>query len=365
MDRKLRVAILGGGGILAAHAPGYTRLTEICDVVAVAETNTALHARICELLKKDVPIYDDYNKIFELDGIDAVDVILPHFLHRDAVLKAAKKGIHVLCEKVMARNVYECQEMIDACAEAKVELVICHDRRYAGDWVTLKKVIDSGDLGEILFWKLEHNQNVVFPEGTWVRTVDGLGGGAIMSCLTHQIDALRWYGGEIDKVECMTKIVPSRMEGETIGVVTAQMKSGALALLSINWHTQSHSWGGDVKNGLWYEFNHVTGTRGEAYFMHGKGTFVKLYEDKSKTFEYDMKGSGEFVKINADYDISGHQKCIEEFVKKARGEEAVILTPGSDTIKTVEVAEAAYISEKSGKAVILPITPTQWSQRPY
>lgn len=86
-----------------------------------------------------------------------------------------------------------------------------------------------------------------------------------MSCLTHQIDALRWYGGEIDKVECMTKIVPSRMEGETIGVVTAKMKSGALALLSINWHTQSHSWGGDVKNGLWYEFNHVTGTKGEAH----------------------------------------------------------------------------------------------------
>ncbi len=46
------------------------------------------------------------------------------------------------------------------------------------------------------------------------------------------------------------------MEGESIGAVLAKMRTGALALLSINWYTQSHH----SKNGLWYEFNHVTGT---------------------------------------------------------------------------------------------------------
>ena len=365
MEGKLKVAILGGGGILTAHAPGFNRLSDVCEVVAVAERDPSRHAQICEWLKKDVPIYDDYNTVLDLPGIQAVDIILPHHLHMDATVKAAERGLHVLCEKVMARNVYECQKMIDACKQANVALVISHDRRYAGDWVTLKKIVDSGELGRILFWKLEHNQNVVFPEDAWVRKVDQLGGGAIMSCLTHQIDALRWYGGEIDQVTCMTSVEKSRMEGECIGAVTAKMQSGALALLSINWYTQSHSWAGEVKNGLWYEFNHVTGTKGEAYFMHGKGTFKKIHDAGDKLFEYDMQGGGEFVKVEPEIDISGHQKCVEEFVKAARGEASIILTPGTDTIKTVEVAEAAYLSQAMGKTVSLPITPTPWSERAY
>ena len=365
MTGKLNVAILGGGGILTAHAPGFTRLPDLCEVVAVAEPDHSQHDRIRELLEKDVPIYDSYDEVLELPNLHAVDIILPHHLHLDATLKAAARGLHVLCEKVMARNVYECRQMIDACEKAGVALVITHDRRYAGDWVTLKKIVDSGDLGEILFWKMEHNQNVIFPENAWVRHVDQLGGGAIMSCLTHQIDALRWYGGEIDQIACMSIIEKERMAGEVIGTVSAKMSSGALALLSINWYTQSHDWSGNVKNGLWYEFNHVTGTKGEAYFMHGKGTFLKLHDSPGEVFSYDMQGSGDFVKVEPEISITGHQKCIEEFVKEARGEKATILTPGTDTIKTVEVAEAAYISEATGQFVKLPIKPTPWNDRIY
>ena len=106
--------------------------------------------------------------------------------------------------------------------------------------MALKEIVDSGVLGEIFFWKLDHNQDVIFPEGSWVRTKDGIGGGAIMSCLTHQIDALRWYGGEVESVTCMTKVLPQRMEGELLGVMAAKMASGALAELSINWWTRSH-----------------------------------------------------------------------------------------------------------------------------
>jgi predicted dehydrogenase len=108
---------------------------------------------------------------------------------------------------------------------------------------------------------------VVFPEGTWVRTRDGLGGGYIMSCLTHQIDALRWYAGEFDCVTCMTRVTPDRMEGESLGVILATLADGALAELSINWRTRSHV----GENCLWYEMVHACGTRGEAYYMSNRG----------------------------------------------------------------------------------------------
>ncbi|GGD88744.1 Gfo/Idh/MocA family protein [Paenibacillus nasutitermitis] len=355
MSKKTKIGILGGGGILNAHAPGYTRLKDICEVI-VAEPDSNRHDHIRKLLGDNVEIVGDYTELLEREDVDAVDIILPHYLHITATLAAASAGKPVLTEKVMARNVQECDQMIEACAKAGVSLTVCHDRRYDKDWQALKNVIDSGELGEILFWKLEHNQNVIFPENSWVRSRDNLGGGAIMSCLTHQIDSLRWYGGEVESVTSMSKVEESRMEGESIGAVIARMKSGALALLSINWYTQSH----EAPNGLWYEFNHVTGTKGEAYFMSGKGTFVKIHDNQPKVFEYDMRGEGGFAKVETDNSITGHQQCIEEWVKSLRGEKAEIVTDGTDSRKTVEVAEAAYRSEETGKVIHLPIEPLPW-----
>ena len=376
MNRKVRIALLGGGGILKAHAPGYLRLKDKVEVVCAAEADQTRHQRIRELLNNpELPIYSDYNEVFARDDIDAVDIILPHFLHMDAAVKAANKGWHVLTEKVMARNTWECQRMIDAAKKNGVILMVSHDRRYAGDWVALKRIVDSGVLGRILYWRLEHNQDVIFPEGSWVRNPDGLGGGAIMSCLTHQIDALRWMGGEVNKVNCMTVAEPSRMQGECAGVITAKMESGALALLSINWYTQSHDWARKTQNRLWYEFIHVCGTDGEAYYMHDKGTFMKLRSDTDNDNEYAIRdGEKEldldeahrnFVKVEEESAITGHEKCIEEFIKAVRGEPAEILTAGEDTIRTVEVAEAAYIAAAEDTTVKLPVPQVPWEDRVY
>ena len=376
MNRKVRIALLGGGGILKAHAPGYLRLKDKVEVVCAAEADQTRHQRIRELLNNpELPIYSDYNEVFARDDIDAVDIILPHFLHMDAAVKAANKGWHVLTEKVMARNTWECQRMIDAAKKNGVILMVSHDRRYAGDWVALKRIVDSGVLGRILYLRLEHNQDVIFPEGSWVRNPDGLGGGAIMSCLTHQIDALRWMGGEVNKVNCMTVVEPSRMQGECAGVITAKMESGALALLSINWYTQSHDWARKTQNRLWYEFIHVCGTDGEAYYMHDKGTFMKLRSDTDNDNEYAIRdGEKEldldeahrnFVKVEEESAITGHEKCIEEFIKAVRGEPAEILTAGEDTIRTVEVAEAAYIAAAEDTTVKLPVPQVPWEDRVY
>jgi predicted dehydrogenase len=372
MERKLRVALLGGGGILAAHAPGFNRLPELCEVVAVAEPRESRHNEIRELLQKDVLIVRDYTDAIALPDIDAVDILLPHDLHMDAAVRAAGRGMHVMVEKVMARNMHECQAMIDACEKAGVILVVTHDRRYAGDWVALKNIVDSGDLGEILFIKMEHNQDVNPSEGSWIKTVDGMGGGCIMSCLCHQIDALRWYFGEVEKVSCMHRILPERIEGECIGAINLMMKSGALAHLNINWYTQCHNWSGSLKNGLPYEFIHVTGTLGEAYYTHRKGTFFKKnsrYSVDANIGEYGdnagINSAGDFVKVESDQSITGHAKCVEEFVKAARREPARVLTYGKDTIKTIEVAEAAYIAEATDAVVTLPIRPVPWGQRIY
>lgn len=179
-----------------------------------------------------------------------------------------------------------------------------------------------------------------------------------MSCLTHQIDGLRWYGGEVDAVTCMTKTIPERMEGEFMGMILAKMKSGALAELSINWWTRSNTGG----NSLWYEMVQVCGTKGEAYRMTGKGTFIKIHDANNRAAieKYGEEVLQNFVKVPYS-DTPGHLGCIDEWLKKLRGEKADIRTGGRECRGTVEVAEAAYLSEQQGKTIRLPISPKPWA----
>jgi predicted dehydrogenase len=355
--RKVRIGILGGGGILGAHAPGYELAGDLCEIVAVAEPDASRHARVRQLLGDAVRIEPDYHSVAAADDVDAVDILLPHDLHMPATIAAAQAGKHVLIEKVMARNVWECDRMIEACEKAGVSLTVCHDRRYHDQWRALKEVVDSGALGDIFYWKLDHNQNVAVPPGHWIRSRDCIGGGAIMSCLTHQIDALRWYGGEVRSVTCMTKVIPERMEGESLGVIAAQMASGALAQLSINWWTSSHAAG----NGLWYEMVQACGTVGEAYYMSGRGTFVLVRDDEQRRAFPQYAGGKPncFVKVERG-ETPGHVGCVREWLKLLRGEPSQISTSGRDVRGTVEVAEAACMSAESGREVALPIVPRPW-----
>jgi UDP-N-acetyl-2-amino-2-deoxyglucuronate dehydrogenase len=355
---KVRIGILGGGGILGAHGPAFAAMQDKATVVVVAEPNPAREPAIRKWFGPGVRIVGDYHEVIASSDVDAVDIILPHDLHMPATLAAAAARKPVLVEKVMARNVYECDRMIEACEKAGVSLTVCHDRRYHADWMVMKDLVDSGVLGNVFYWKLEHNQNVPFPPGHWARTKDGIGGGAIMSCLTHQIDALRWYGGEVASVTSMTHTIPARMEGEFAGIMAARMASGALAQLSINWWTRSNG----TPNGLWYELNHACGPRGEAYYMHGKGTHVLLHEHPAHPpagldAEKAMK---EFVKVESGK-WNGHVGCISEWVKSLHGEESHIVTSGREARGTVEVAEAAYRSEETGRTVSLPIEPRPWA----
>lgn len=356
----VKIGVLGCGGIFGSHMKGYSKLGERCDIVAVAEPDRGRHDKIKEWFGADVRIFDDYEDVLKIDDIEGVDIVLPHDLHMPATVAAAKAGKHVLVEKVMARNVWECDRMIEACDNAGVTLTVAHDRRYHGEWEALKTIVDSGALGEIFFWKLDHNQNVLPPPGHWIRTRDGIGGGAIMSCLTHQIDGLRWYAGDVEEVNAMTKVVPERMEGEFLGLVSARTQSGALAELSINWWTRSNT----GANALWYEMVQVCGTKGEAYRMSGRGTFVKLHDDgdEDALAVYGREALDGFVKVPTP-PHGGHEKCVIEWVKRVGGEPAEIRTDGTDCRGTVEVAEAAYLSELEGRRVRLPIEPRPWESQ--
>jgi predicted dehydrogenase len=354
-----RIGICGGGGILGAHGPAFQKIVELCTVTVVAEPDASRAEQIRSRLHPGVRIVADHRDVLADEDVDAVDILLPHHLHMPAAIEAARAGKNVLVEKVMARNVWECDRMIEAADAAGTSLTVCHDRRYDPQWRAVKDVLDTGALGEVFFLRLNHNQNVAVPPTHWIYQADCIGGGAIMSCLTHQIDACRFYGGEVASVTCMSKSHPSRMEREFAGIVTARMRSGAIAELSINWWTDAHK---DAHRNLWYEMGHVCGSGGEAYFISGRGSFVKLHDasNHDAVARYGKAALEGFVPLAPAEAGSGHDICIREWVRQLRGEPACVLTSGREARGTVEVAEAAYLSEQERRVIDLPVAPRPW-----
>ncbi|MEW6754014.1 MAG: Gfo/Idh/MocA family oxidoreductase [Candidatus Latescibacterota bacterium] len=98
MSSQVRIGILGGGGILGAHAPAFGKVADRCRVVAVAEPDPARADRIRQLLGPDVAILPHYDGVVCRQDVEAVDILLPHDLHLPATLAAARAGKHVLVE---------------------------------------------------------------------------------------------------------------------------------------------------------------------------------------------------------------------------------------------------------------------------
>lgn len=367
MADKLRVGMIGGGNVLDWHAPALLAMEDRCTVVAAAEKSPQRHERIRNTLKNPgLPIYESYEEMLEAETLDVVDVLLPHFLHMDACIQAAEHGCHVLTEKVMARNTYECRRMIEACERNHVQLGVAHDRRHQSDWVAFKKLVDSGVLGKVLVWKLECNaglgsytQNTaVQVEGNnWLGTVDSYGGGAIMGNLTHQIDGLRFFAGEFEQVYCTSLINPAvglNMQGEASGILSGTLQNGAIYRLTVDWVVRAFDWAGKMQNPLWYEMIEASGEKGDAYFIHGKGTF------------FHEKDSLEYQMVSNSGEVSGHAGLIEAFINSLLGRPSCFTSFGADSLKTVEVAEAAYIAEAEGRSVHLPLgQSTPWEERTY
>jgi predicted dehydrogenase len=122
MNKKIKLAIIGAGGISGAHAGGILKHQDKIDCVAVCDISEQnLEAR-AQQLGNSPARFQDWKKMFEKMGseIDAVDICLPHHLHAPAIFDAAAAGKHILCEKPMCINLEEADRVVAAVKKAGV-----------------------------------------------------------------------------------------------------------------------------------------------------------------------------------------------------------------------------------------------------
>ena len=191
MKKKLKVCLIGCGRAGMIHARNYAgnvrgaELIAFCDPVA-----ECLEAATSEI---EVPyVYKDYTEALKNPEIDAVIAVTPtRFLH-DLVIAAAKAGKHVFCEKPMALDEKECDEMIEACREAGVKLQLGFMRRFDKSFRRTKELIDSGAIGDVAMIK----SNTYGPSEPreWMYDVRK-SYGPVGEVNSHDFDTVRWYAG--------------------------------------------------------------------------------------------------------------------------------------------------------------------------
>ncbi|MCL2741658.1 MAG: Gfo/Idh/MocA family oxidoreductase [Oscillospiraceae bacterium] len=174
---KLRAAVVGlrmGWG----HVDSYVNLPEF-ELAAVCDLDAGLAADV-SAKSGGVPTYTDYKRMLEEVRPDVVAVATPNNLHCEMTVLAAEMGAKgIYCEKPMAVCMREARKMRDACAAKGAKLVIGHQRRVSKPYMTMKKAIDDGMVGDVYL-------------------VRGLCSGDFLSDGTHTVDSLMYLNDDSD-----------------------------------------------------------------------------------------------------------------------------------------------------------------------
>lgn len=151
----VRVGVIGTGNQGKAHIASMN--PDYCQVVAFSDIRPSNQKNTRMLLNdkfgdkaKDIKLYEDYRKLLDDKSIEMVIIALPLHLHAEAAIAALQAGKHVLCEKLMARTVMQCKQMVRAADKAKRMLAIGHQRHYSYLYANCRSLIERGDvLGDV------------------------------------------------------------------------------------------------------------------------------------------------------------------------------------------------------------------------
>jgi len=196
----VKVVIIGAGERGRIYANYALSFPECMKVVGVAEPREVQRRRMAQSHKVSFKyVFDDWRKVFEMDRFaDAVIIATPDRIHTAPAIAAAEKGYHILLEKPMAPTEKECRAIVKAVKENGVMMSVCHVLRYANYTRELKKIIDSGLLGEVI--SIQHLEPVghwhhahSFVRGNWKSSEESSPMLLAKSC--HDLDWIRYMIG--------------------------------------------------------------------------------------------------------------------------------------------------------------------------
>ena len=191
--KKVRVGMIGTGGIAGSHAAGLQKIDGV-EIVAGADVNEKALSSFAEKFGFE-QTFTDYRKMLKLKDIDAVSVCTPNFLHKAPTVAALKAGKHVIVEKPMAMNAREGQAMVDAAGSNGLVLTIGFQFRFSPQAQVIKRYAQEGGLGDIMYARVQALRRRGIPNWGVFGQKKLQGGGPLIDIGVHMIELAHYLMG--------------------------------------------------------------------------------------------------------------------------------------------------------------------------
>jgi predicted dehydrogenase len=256
---RLKIGIIGTGGISHSHVRGYKGNDDLAEIVAVADINEDRAREAAE--EWGVPKHcTDYRQILDMPDVDAVSVCTYNMAHRDPTVDALNAGKHVLCEKPMAATLDDAIAMTKAARQTDKNLMIAFHSRYGTSQIAAKRIMQSGDLGKIYYGETTTCRRRGAGGGTFERQ-ETAGVGVIADIGCYSLDtALDLLGHPKPvRVSGTTALVicpnpdskvdgswghdPERIDVEEFGAAWVRFDNGMVLVFKASWAIHGNSLG--------------------------------------------------------------------------------------------------------------------------
>src|SRR6185436_11911698 len=186
--KVVRYAVVGLGHIAqVAVLPAFAHARRNSKLVAVVSDDRTKRRELTRRYRLEHAFsYEQFESC--LREVDAVYIALPNSMHAEYTVRAAKAGVHVLCEKPMAVTVRECQQMIAACRQARVKLMIAYRLHFETVNLSAMDLARRGELGDLKFFTSSFSMTVRRGD---IRTKREYGGGTLYDIGVYCINAAR------------------------------------------------------------------------------------------------------------------------------------------------------------------------------
>lgn len=290
----MNILLLGGNGFGFVHAESYRKLGYDFSVFSRNE-------EVLKRYRDEFHVKNTYNDLNEAmnSSHDVIDMVMPHYMHRDLAVRAMKEGKNVLIEKPIAGTLEEAREMIKVSKENNVKFMVAEQYHFDSSLIHSMEYEKKGMIGRV-HTIIVRSQNQFNNQG-WRTNEKMMGGGALIDGGIHFIEALLDLGGEYEDIISRVYKGKSSIEGEDNTVSLIKFRSGATGIFYYSWNYISSP---DVPS---FE---VIGTEGSIYEFRG------MREPGQPRTAFGMPVlNGKIQKIKEvdvfDAEISGFLRAIE------------------------------------------------------
>jgi predicted dehydrogenase len=347
----VRTALIGCGKVGQIHAGAIKSLPE-ADLVAVCDAQGERAETFAT--RYSTRAFTDLGSLLSEAKPEVVIVCTPHPLHADAVVRAARAGVHALVEKPLAANLADCDAMLAASRQAGTLLGVISQRRLYEPVQRMKVAIDAGKIGKPVlgvFSMFSWRDEAYYRSDPWRGKWATEGGGVLVNQSPHQLDLLQWFLGEIDEISgYWANLNHPYIEVEDTALAMIRFKGGALGSIVTSLAQ---------KPGI-YTKVHVHGSMGAS---------VGVETDRGATFIAGMTGIAE-PPLNDLWTIPGEEGLLASFQQEDRASFAKIDATShyhrlqiQDFLRAVREKRPPLVSGEEGRIVVAMFTAIYRSSR--